>query len=1630
MIEHHTIRTHVCLALTAGFFVLLGAGTLHAATTTWRVTPTGTSDGTGWYGSASSLTNALASVGAGDDIWIAEGIYTNAAGVAFSNGTANVTLYGGFTNGMATFGERDWDAYPALLDGDGTRRVMEISATGVTLDGLTVTNGYAIDGSGLYRNGAYTITISNCRFVDNRMSTSSGSQGGAMFLAGGSSTAVSNTVFDSNGDDCTGYCGGSRDGQAIYANSETLTIQGCLFTNNTPANIYASRGSEGGAIYHINGSLTVEDSTFVHNKASVVGSTIGEGGGAACVDSASAVFRRCLFRENTAGDYNGNYDQAGGALCIDAGVNAVTVEHCVFDRNVAGRKGASSIVDSYGGAIFMLSGDVTVSNCTLVGNYSSDEGGALHVGGGTMTAVNLISYTNDAVTRGDDLSLSAGSASVSYCRFDGTEVPGNVYDAVGGVTLSNVHTNDPLFADSDGGDFHLKSASGRWNGSMFVTSDPFPHSPCIDAGDPSHPVGDEEADHGSRINQGRWGGTAEASKSPANAPVVENRSATTNYNIAILRGELVDNDAIAGVTIYYGTSPTVTNTDTAAVIAAPQQTGTVFQAQLVGLDYSTTYYYRCYATNAYGEDWANTTSNFVTGAKPPGGPAGVIHVKSDAAGGGTGDTWFNAFTSLADAMDAVNNPNTNEIWVAAATYDDVTVNITEDVNVYGGFDGTETVRTARDPDANETAVSGAAERRCFYITGGTVLLDGLLITNGYSRYQPISADYGSGIYGNGFTSLTLNDCRIERCYTDDATSYGQGMYVNGGSVMLTNTWIGRNGGNDHGHRGMGIYANNTALTVVDCIFTNNGNAFYSMRASGGGAMYVNGGTLGVTNTLFVNNRHGNSGDTSISLGGGAALLAGGVNYSFLNCIFRGNSVLRSTVGLSYGGTFSLQGSTTTGVVENCTIVDSTADKYGGAIWAHDAKMTLKNCILWTNTTTDSGYDIATDNAYVDVSYCNLSGDKDSATYLFQQSGTIQKGDGLQWTDPRFASDYDDVHLKSTAGRWDPTALGGAGDWVIDAESSACIDKGTGTYGNEPAPNGDIRNLGAYGNTWQASKSASTPAPVVTNIGHGVAYNYVTITGELVVVDTTADVSVYYGKTDWVWDGYVQPSPTEQEDGIPFVVSKGDLEYNQTYYYRSYATNASGDSWASNVLSFTTGSEPAGGPDTVIHVKEGAAGSQSGYTWFDACHTLADGLAKVQGTTNEIWVANRMEAPLTPLSIATNVSIYGGFVGTENTRIERSLANETALDGEGARRLIDITAGTVVLDGLTITNGAVTGTGYGLRASGTYNLTMANCFVKRCGRTDGADGAGAYFGGGTVFVTNCTFDSNGNGHSIQGGGVYASGADVTVVDCLFTNNGTYGYAGRGGDGGAIYQSGGTLSVIRTDFIDNDVGTDAGAYGGAVSVAGSASASFTNCVFRGNTCTYEDGRGDGGNGAALAVVVNAGYTVEVVNCTFAYNTGANRGGAVHANSGSTIIKNCILWSNEVSDVAGADATGEEIYARNAGTEVTISFSDLTGTNGNYVVDDGSATITQGSGMITNNPLFASAADFHLQSTAGRYDPSSGWVNDLVDSPAIDAGDDTDSVGAEPAPNGGTINMGAYGGTGEASKTPVPGLSLIFK
>ncbi|MHC4532656.1 MAG: right-handed parallel beta-helix repeat-containing protein [Planctomycetota bacterium] len=189
---------------------------------------------------------------------------------------------------------------------------------------------------------------------------------------------------------------------------------------------------------------------------------------------------------------------------------------------------------------------------------------------------------------------------------------------------------------------------------------------------------------------------------------------------------------------------------------------------------------------------------------------------------------------------------------------------------------------------------------------------------------------------------------------------------------------------------------------------------------------------------------------------------------------------------------------------------------------------------------------------------------------------------------------------------------------------------------------------------------------------------------------------------------------------------------------------------------------------------------------------------------------------------------------------------------------------------------------------------------------------------------------------------------------------------------------------------------------------------------------------------------GSSPTITNCSIVGNV--SNGIKLYMGSNPT-VSNCIIAANGGSAVAMFKFTaGRKKYFNSPTiTNCTIVGNSNIGIsegipsilnsiiNGNGVqISSSSAVVTysnvqggfNGEGNIDADPLFADAAtgDYHLKSQAGRWDPASqSWVIDDVTSPCIDTGDPNNPIGHEPFPNGGIINMGAYGGSAEASKSP---------
>jgi len=204
--------------------------------------------------------------------------------------------------------------------------------------------------------------------------------------------------------------------------------------------------------------------------------------------------------------------------------------------------------------------------------------------------------------------------------------------------------------------------------------------------------------------------------------------------------------------------------------------------------------------------------------------------------------------------------------------------------------------------------------------------------------------------------------------------------------------------------------------------------------------------------------------------------------------------------------------------------------------------------------------------------------------------------------------------------------------------------------------------------------------------------------------------------------------------------------------------------------------------------------------------------------------------------------------------------------------------------------------------------------------------------------------------------------------------------------------------------------AGNIAGGINCMGSSPA-ISHCLIVGNRVMDPNG----GGGAVFCIDSNAVFE----NCTFSGNYGGERGAGLYLCDSNAVLLNCIVWDNLPYQIAVA-----------CGLDPNITFSDVQDTwPGQGNIDIAPCFAELGYWEDANNPNIAVepsganavwvGGDYHLKSQAGRWDPySASWLIDDVTSLCIDAGEANSDWTAELWPHGKRINMGAYGGTQQAS------------
>ena len=179
----------------------------------------------------------------------------------------------------------DGGSHAIILDGHAASKVIEVSFSTVSLKHLTIQNGKAIYGAGIY-NYFGTLTVTDSTISGN---TATSGPGGGIYNLGGTLTLTNSTISGN-----TAASGGGG-----IANYGTLTATNSTISGNTLT------GGSGGGIYN-EGTLTAANSTIAGNTSS------GSGGGIQTTEAVN--FYNTLLAGNTGGNCAGSITDGGHNL--------------------------------------------------------------------------------------------------------------------------------------------------------------------------------------------------------------------------------------------------------------------------------------------------------------------------------------------------------------------------------------------------------------------------------------------------------------------------------------------------------------------------------------------------------------------------------------------------------------------------------------------------------------------------------------------------------------------------------------------------------------------------------------------------------------------------------------------------------------------------------------------------------------------------------------------------------------------------------------------------------------------------------------------------------------------------------------------------------------------------------------------------------------------------------------------------------------------------------------------------------------------------------------------------------------------------------------------------------------------
>ena len=782
------------------------------------------------------------------------------------------------------------------IDANGNSRVFTITDGEVILNNITIINGVAGDGGGIFNSAA--LTLNACAVTSCVANGTPGSGGGIFNGAGGVLTATG-TSFQNNS--------ANRAGGAIEDNSGTglgiILTNVMMIENNAglaPAN--AAPGNGGGLHITGPGDSQITDCTVIGNRSAAEGGGLWNGGGTMAVTTTTVSNNVNL----------GDGANQGGAGLFNAG-GTLIVENSMVNNNMTTGPSTS------GGGILNDMGVLTVRNTTLNGNTSIRAGGAIE---DNSAAGNTLTLTN--------VSMADNTTGGSPGNGGGLHItgPGNSM-----ITDCNVIGNR---AEAEGG--------GLWNGTgvMTVSGSMINSNTTVGMGANQGGAGIFNAGGTVNINGGTVNGNMTSGMSTSGGGILNDMGilSVTNTelsgNSSIRAGGAIEDNSAAGNTLTL-TNVTMNNNTTSS---APGNGGGL---HITGPGNSTIT--DCTVTNNSaaaegGGLWNGAGEMTVSGCSVNGNTT----VGDGADQGGAGI--FNAGGTLIVMGGTINDNMTsgtstsgggilNDLGILTVTNTMISGN--SSIRAGGGIEdnsaaGNTLTLTNVTLNENNTA-SSPGNGGGLHITG-----PGDSMINGCTVSENTASAEGAGLW-NGAGTMTVSGSQINDNIVagDGAAQGGGGIFNAGGTLIVSDCSINTNMTTGPSTSGGGILNDLGTLTVSNTELR--GNA--AIRAGGGiednSAM---GSTLTLTTVVLEDNT------TGASPGNGGGLhITGPGNSTISDCRVAGNAAASEGGGLWNGsGSMTVMGS----IISGNTTMGADANQGGAGLFNAGGTLLVDSCSINTN----------------------------------------------------------------------------------------------------------------------------------------------------------------------------------------------------------------------------------------------------------------------------------------------------------------------------------------------------------------------------------------------------------------------------------------------------------------------------------------------------------------------------------------------------------------------------------------------------------------------------------------------------------------------------------------------------------